>query len=136
MIEFESRRLVTPTINLSALIDVAFILVIFIVLIANFHKIRELDISLPESETAGMADPTSLIITVPATGPFDVQGRTVEPEELRAVLKEMRPAFTSVLLVADQAASIQRAVTVLSDAQAIGFSSVGIATQAPSEVSR
>ncbi len=127
--EFETQRRPTPSINLSALIDVAFILVIFIVLAANFDRIRALKVKLPEADASASADASGLVITVPATGPVDIQGTKVGIEAVRAKLRAMKPRYDSVLLVADQAASIQRAVRILGDAQAVGFESVGIATQ-------
>jgi biopolymer transport protein ExbD len=127
--KFETRHRTTPMINLAALIDVVFILVIFIVLGANFNRIQALDVSIPEAESSGEADVESLVITIPAAGAIDTRGEKVELEELRNVLQAMAFRFDTILLVADQSASVQRVVQILSDAQAAGFTSVSIATQ-------
>ena len=129
MMEFETRQRVTPNINLSALMDVAFILVIFIVLIANFNRMAELEVALPESDAQGDVDPKALMVTVPAQGPVVIQGKSIALEQVRQELTGLKGRFEKVLLMADQDSSIQRAVKILSDAQAIGFKSVGIATQ-------
>ena len=127
--EFETRQRVTPNINLSALMDVAFILVIFIVLIANFNRIAELEVALPESDAQGEVDPKALMVSIPVEGPIRIQDRAVPMENVRAELSKLQTRFDKVLLMADQNSSVQRAVKILSDAQAIGFKSVGIATQ-------
>ncbi|CAE6518501.1 Biopolymer transport protein ExbD [Nitrosomonas nitrosa] len=129
--KFETRQRITPTINLAALIDVVFILVIFIVLGANFHRIQTLDVSIPEAESANEAEIESLVITIPVTGAIEVAGEKVELSELRRELQSKASRYKTVLLVADRSVPVQRVVTILSDAQAVGFTSVSIATQAP-----
>ena len=82
MMEFETRQRVTPNINLSALIDVAFILVIFIVLIANFNRIAELEVALPESDVQGEVDPKALMISIPVQGPVTIQDKAIPLEQV------------------------------------------------------
>ncbi|HNP52457.1 MAG TPA: biopolymer transporter ExbD [Nitrosomonas nitrosa] len=129
--KFETRQRITPTINLAALIDVVFILVIFIVLGANFHRIQTLDVFIPEAESANEAEIESLVITIPVAGAIEVAGEKVELSELRQELQSKASRYKTVLLVADRSVTVQRVVTILSDAQAVGFTSVSIATQAP-----
>lgn len=129
--KFEIRHRTPPMINLAALIDVVFILVIFIVLGANFQRIQTLEVSIPEAESSSEAELASLVITIPVTGAISVQGEKVELGELRNVLRPMIARYETVLLVADQAASVQRAVQIMSDVQTVGFTSVSIATQRP-----
>lgn len=131
--EFDSRRRVTPSINLSALIDVAFILVIFIVLIANFRHPNDLAVTLPEASSSSSSD-SDLIISIPVAGPLRIQGKPVDAAELREVLQLLRPKFQAILLMADEAATVQRAVQVMDEAQGLGYSSVGIATQGMSRL--
>jgi biopolymer transport protein ExbD len=129
--KFETRDNAPPTINLTPLIDCVFILVIFIVLGANFHRIQALEVSIPEAKSSSKADTESLVITIPVTGAIDVQGKKVELDELKNVLQSMVSRFETVLLVADQSVSVQRMVQILSDAQVAGFIAVSIATQNP-----
>ncbi len=134
--EFETRKRTEPAINLTALIDIVFILVIFVVLGANFHHIRAMDVSIPTTDSdslVGKADPGSLIITIPVSGPVNVQGRQVTLDDLRGVLGSLKPGFNSVLLMSDRSVSVQRAIKILGDAQAVGFKSVSVATQNSTE---
>ncbi|MBX3629552.1 MAG: biopolymer transporter ExbD [Nitrosomonas sp.] len=127
--EFETHRRITPNINLAPLVDVIFILVIFIVLGANFHRIQTLDVSIPVAEASGQSDPRSLVITIPVSGQLDLMGEKIDPDDLRNELRTKVADFESVLLVADQSVPVQRVVQILSDAQVAGFVSVSIATQ-------
>lgn len=129
--KFETRQRTPPAINLTALIDCVFILVIFIVLGANFHRIQTLEISIPEAESSSEAEVESLVITIPVAGAIDVQGERVELGELRNMLQPLVSRYETVLLMADQSAPVQRVVQILSDAQAVGFTAVSIATQKP-----
>lgn len=131
MMEIETRKRTTPNISLAALVVVVFILVIFIVLGANFHRIQTLDVSIPVAESPRQADARSLVITIPETGHLDILGKKIDLDNLKRELRTKVAAFESVLLVADQSAPVQRVVQILSDAQAAGFVSVSIATQEP-----
>lgn len=131
MIEFKTRKRATPNINLAALVDVVFILVIFIVLGANFHRIQTLDVSIPVAESTGQVKSRSLVITIPASGQLDLQGKKIDPIALKDELRAKTVDFDSVLLLADQLAPVQRVVQILSDVQMVGFVSVSIATQEP-----
>lgn len=127
--EFDTPKRDTPSINLSALIDIAFILVIFVVLAANFQRIRNIDVNLPTSTAAKSADPKALVIGVPPNGALRVDGKATSLRELARALQPLKSRYTSVLIVADKTASVQRAITVLGQVQAAGFKAASIATQ-------
>jgi biopolymer transport protein ExbD len=127
---FEAKRR-KPAVNLSALIDIAFILVIFIVLGATFERIQDIEVTLPEANATSPADSTGLQITVHADGSVDVDGTTVAASAVRDRLVPLALDHDSLLLVADRDASVQAAVQVLADAQTVGFKSVSIATKKP-----
>lgn len=129
--EFETRQRQTPVVNLSALIDIAFILVIFIVLAANFDRLKNLEVTLPQAEADADVEPESLRVVVPTEGPVRLEDKQVAWNDVRQALAQRAERFTSVLLVADEQASMQRAVKILGDARAAGFDAVGIATRRP-----
>ena len=132
MIEFETRRRAPPVINLSALIDIAFILVIFIVLGATFQRVEGVEIDLPQVDSKQTLDQEALVITVPRSGPLRFGEREVALDRVVEELRRARQTHDSVVLLADREAAIQRAVGVLVDAQKAGFRAVSIATRPPS----
>ncbi len=131
MIDLELPRRTNPEINLSALIDIMFILVIFIVLAATFDRVRAVDVELPSSNAPNRVDDKALVVTIPRDGPLRLGDRIVDLDHVRAELQRERTAHSTVVLLADRDANVQRAVQVLTDAQAAGFTSVSIATRDP-----
>ena len=127
--QFESFRRESSTINISALIDVVFILLIFVVLAANFDRIREMNVVLPSAEQTRETSPEALVLTIPADGLMRLLEEEVRPEELRARLAALRGQYEALLLVSDGRVNLERAVKVFDEASAAGFSSVSIATQ-------
>jgi biopolymer transport protein ExbD len=129
--QFESHRRPAPTINLSALIDVVFILVIFVVLAANFDRIRNLDVTLPEAEAASLAQAESTSITIRSDGSLAIDDAPVSDEDLRERLAERGDPSEPVIIFADGDVAFERAVWVLGEASSAGFSNVSIATRQP-----
>lgn len=133
MIEFETRRRAPPVINLSALIDIAFILVIFIVLGATFQRVEGVEIDLPNADAKQALDHEALVITVPRSGRLRFGEREVSEDRVIEELRHARADHDAVVLLADREAAIQRAVRVLVDAQTAGFRTVSIATRPPQQ---
>jgi biopolymer transport protein ExbD len=128
-VEFESFSRPEPKINVSALLDVVFILLIFVVLAANFDRIREMNVLLPGAESSSPAQAEALILTVPHDGPLLLAGEVVTLENLRARLLELRPDYEVLLLVGDGRVDLAMAVRIFDEASAAGFESVSIATE-------
>ena len=127
--EFETRKRYTPSINLTALMDIAFILVIFIVLAANFHRIENLEINLPQASGSQMKQKDALKVMLFKNGFVFINDQKVSWPKVRSVLKQYLARFNRVVLITDQETPIQKAVKVLSDAQQLGFKSVNIAVK-------
>ncbi len=127
--EFESFRRPQPTINVSALLDVVFILLIFVVLAANFDRLREMEVVLPGADAETPARTDALVLTVPVDGPMLLKGDPVELEGLRGPLSDLRADYEVLLLVSDGRVDLERAVKIFDEASAAGFESVSIATQ-------
>ena len=129
MIDFTSGEEERPRVNLSALIDVAFILVIFIVLTATYRDDRDLTVDLPQSDRVPQQEATGLHVTVHADGRVEILDEMLEPAAVYERLRALSQQHESVVLIADRAASVEAAVAVLADARAAGFASVAIATK-------
>ena len=129
MFELESRKRPMPELNLSAMMDIAFILVIFIVLGATFQRVRVVDVELPSADAKADPDNEGLVVTVPKQGPVKFGTREVSDADLPAALQEARRSHEAILLLADRDAAVQRAVELLVLAQAQGFATVSIATK-------
>lgn len=129
--EFVTAKRNPPEVNLSALIDIAFILVIFVILAASFDRIDVLGLNLPQSSSESPAQREALEIKVPETGPILIEGRPFAGRtELVRELTRLREHHSSIVLLTDGEADIQKAITVMDAAQSAGFQSASIATHA------
>ena len=127
--QFESFRREQPRINISALIDVVFILLIFVVLAANFDRIREMNVVLPTAEQATETSPDPLVLTVPLDGPMLLDDDPVDSAELPHRLSQKAGAHDVLVLVGDGGIDLDRTVELFDQAAAAGFESVSIATR-------
>ena len=128
-IQFDIRRRHRPAVNLTAFMDIAFILVIFIVLAANFHRIENLEVNLPDAQGSKVARREVLKIILPKNGSIDIGGQKVSVSEAYSVLEKYIGKFEKVLLLTDRDTPVERAVRILADANRVGFKSVGIAVR-------
>lgn len=127
--QFESFRRAPLTPNLTALVDVVFILVIFVVLVANFQRSASIDVALPSSDSEQRTTPSALTVTLDATSQVHVRGEHIASEQLAATLERLRPNHDALLVEADKSVAVADLVTVLGDAARAGFHDVAIATE-------
>ena len=127
--QFESFQRQQPRINISALIDVVFILLIFVVLAANFDRIREMNVLLPTSEEATETSAEALVLTVPLDGSMLLDDEPVADDALPEQLRAKRGDFDVLVIVGDGGIDLDRTVKIFDQAAAAGFESVSIATR-------
>ena len=124
---FRSGHRESPDINLTPLIDVVFLLLIFFMVSTTFERASELAIELPRS-TADTKPETEAVIEigVDAEGRFYLNGRQLVNTQLATVREAMREAAGEeasppVVVNADAAAPYQAVVTVMDAARQLGF---------------
>lgn len=79
------------TIELTPIIDMVFLLLIFFLVATTFHQTeREMKIALPVSSSAGpiSAAMREIIINVRDDGQIIVSGHSVEPDDLKAMIQQ------------------------------------------------
>jgi len=129
--KLKRRQRAIPHLNLSPLIDVIFILLIFVVLVARFVDEERMDVTLPSAAAGRPAEVDALMLTVTASGQVFVEEREVGELELEEALDEGARRYRRAVLVADQDTQLQVAVDVLSAAKLAGFEAVAVATRPP-----
>lgn len=131
---FSRRRADEPEINVTSLIDVVLLLVIFFMVTSTFVQDGRIRVRLPEAgavpEKPGAG---SVTIIVAADGSYRVNGRALvrnTADTLRAALAKVEPEARSkaVTIRADARASHQSVVTAMDVAGRLGFAQVNIAT--------
>jgi len=130
------RRTEEPEINVTSLIDVVLLLVVFFMLSSNFTAEGRLRIRLPQvnNQAQERVAPDALVVSVSATGAYLVNGRELvnsSPDTLRAaILKSSAAAARTapVTIRADGRASHQSVVTAMDVLGHLGFTQMNVAT--------
>jgi biopolymer transport protein ExbD len=129
------RAKTQPEVNLTSLIDVVLLLLIFFMVSTSFVKQSQINISLPEAErsTSVEAPPEQIDIMITATGVYLVNGRELinnRPETIRNALQKVSAGRNNMPMTisADADARHQHVVTAMDIAGRLGFTQISIAT--------
>ena len=104
-----------PSINITPLIDVMFLLLIFFMVSSTFREDLAIDITLPKAESAAIQDITAKEIVVDRAGVAYFEGRAVSEQELREALAAVLADDPGAALVlrADGQADFGRVLRVI-----------------------
>lgn len=122
-------------VNLTPLIDVVFLLLIFFMVSTTFTKETSLSLDLPEaSSQSSRASDTQIEITITQGGDFALNGVSLinkKDDTLRAALEKVSEGDSAIPLVitADSATPHQSVVTALDVAGQLGFAKLSITTK-------
>ena len=124
-----------PEVNLTSLIDVVLLLLIFFMVSTSFVKQSQISIRLPEAENSQVVEeiPDQLDIMITEQGTYLVNGRELvnnRPETIRNALQKLSGGNTALPLTisADANARHQYVVTAMDVAGKLGFVQISIAT--------
>ena len=130
------------SINITPLIDVVFLLLIFFMITTTFNRETRLQLTLPKTQVELMeSQPAQIEIVVAKDGKYTVNGRGLldrRTETLRQVLEleSQGDLNIPVLLIADAEATHQSVITVMDVVGQSGFLRLNIATQRPEEIEK
>jgi len=138
-VKFRRSRKPDSGINLTPLIDVVFLLLIFFMVTTTFTQETRLLISLPEAggETVD-AEPESLELTIDKEGNYALNGQSLINRDIKTIMAALKDASACnrdlpVVITADAESSHQAVVTAMDAAGKLGFNQLQIATQQPNE---
>ena len=124
-----------PEVNLTSLIDVVLLLLIFFMVSTSFVKQSQIAINLPEVDSAAIVEetPQQIDIMITETGTYLVNGRELinnRPETIRNALQRVSGGDNTLTLTisADANAKHQHVVTAMDVAGRLGFVQINIAT--------
>ena len=122
-----SRR-ARAELDITPLIDVLFMLIIFFVLTANFLQ-GKIEVDLPQGETASEIGESPLLLTVRKDGVVLWDGREAASEELASLAADAVADKREVLLAGDKEAPYGAVARVLEILRREGLDSAGLALQ-------
>jgi biopolymer transport protein ExbD len=134
-VKLNLRPRIQPEVNLTSLIDVVFLLLIFFMVSTSFVKQSQITISLPEAESSSVAEevPEQIDIMITAEGTYLVNGRELinnRAETIRNTLQKVSGGNNELPLTisADANARHQDVVTAMDVSARLGFTKINIAT--------
>jgi biopolymer transport protein ExbD len=123
------RRRAESEVNLTPMLDVVFIMLIFFIVTASFVKEAGIDISRPGAATAVRKERGNILIAITANDQIWMNRRQVDPRALRANIERMHAENPqgSVVIQADKEAKTGLLVQVMDAARMAGVKNVSLA---------
>ncbi|MBW3566380.1 MAG: biopolymer transporter ExbD [Proteobacteria bacterium] len=118
-------------IDMTPMLDIVFIMLIFFVVTASFVKESGIDVNRPEAETAVKQDRANIFIAIDAKGVIWIDNRRVDAAQVRANIERLHAENPqgSVVIQADEQAVTKQLVTVMDAARAAGVFNISIAAR-------
>jgi len=132
--KFRSRRRSPPEVNLTSLIDVVFLLLLFFMVSATFEKLGRMQVELPQAQpnVEQEQQPDRITVTVDTEGQFFVNDRELVNTDIETVKRALVSVAGErrdlpLVISADGRAPHQAVVTVMDAASQIGLARVSFA---------
>jgi len=124
-----NRKKNESEVNLTPMLDVVFIMLIFFIVTASFVKESGIEISRPGASTATRKEKGNILVAITANDQIWMNRRQVDPRALRANIERMHAENPqgSVIIQADVNAKTGLLVKVMDAARAAGVKSVSLA---------
>lgn len=117
-------------VNLTPMLDVVFILLIFFVVTATFIKEAGIDVNRPEAVTDSPVDGAGILVAISADDEIWIDGRSVDVRALRANIERLHAETPKggIVIQADGQSTNKRFVQVMDAARQAGIYDIAIAT--------
>ena len=118
-------------INLTPMLDVVFIMLIFFIVTANFIKEPGLEVNRPDSDTSEIQENAAILIAIGNNDEIYMDGRRIDVRQVKAnVLKLLADnPQGSVVIQADEAASADAIIQVMDGARDAGVFDISLAAE-------
>lgn len=118
-------------VNMTPMLDVVFILLIFFIVTASFVKEAGIDVNRPEAATAVKKDKANILVAISDKGEIWINKRRIDVRAVQANVERLKaenPQGT-VVIQADKKATTEVLIQVMDAARAAGVFDVSIAAQ-------
>lgn len=109
------------TVDLTPMLDVIFIMLIFFIVTATFIKETGVDVNRPDANTADQKDNTTVLVAINADNSVWIDNRRVDVRTVRANIERLHAENPEggVVIQADELATIKTFTTVLDAAREV-----------------
>jgi biopolymer transport protein ExbD len=134
-VKLTTNKQEAPDVNLTPMIDVVFLLLLFFMVSTSFIRESSLKVDLPEATGEAMVEQNEPIdIIINSAGNFTINqtvlldnSREAVSEALKAAVGEQADPY--IIISADADTDYQNIVTAMDTAQALGYSRLTLATR-------
>ncbi len=120
----------SAALNLTPLIDMVFILLIFFAVNSTFVKVTGVEVDQPVARSAELQPKANILIAVTETGDVWIDKKKVDLRRIRGVVERMllESPDASVVVLSDQESRTRHVVEVIDQARLAGAARVALAT--------
>ena len=118
-------------INLTPMLDIVFIMLIFFIVTTSFIKESGIDVNRPTAQTAERKEQGNIIISIRADGEVWIDKRAVDIRAVRANVARLHAEnpLGSVIIAADRDTKTYQLVEVMDQVRLAGITNASIATE-------
>lgn len=118
-------------IDLTPMLDVVFIMLIFFIVTASFIKEAGIDVTRPTAETATKQDKANIFIALSPDGQIWIDRKRIAPAQLGTVIEKLKAESPqgAVVIQADRESRTEQLMQVMDAARDAGISDVAIAAE-------
>ena len=118
-------------VNVTPMLDVVFIMLIFFIVTASFVKEAGIDVNRPDAATAERKERGNILVAITESGQIWINKRQVDPRAVRANIERMHAENPqgSVVIQADENSKNGLLVQVMDAARLAGVYEVSIAAE-------
>ncbi|MCH9003926.1 MAG: biopolymer transporter ExbD [Proteobacteria bacterium] len=117
-------------INLTPMLDVVFIMLIFFIVTATFIKEAGIQIERPDTVSADMQEDAAILIAISANDEIWIDRKERDPRAIREVIERLHAENPkgSIVIQADEDSTNEMLVIIMEAAKAAGVSNIAIAS--------
>lgn len=118
-------------IDLTPMLDVVFIMLIFFIVTASFIKEAGIEVNRPEASTATPKKNVNILVAVSPTNEIWIDKRRIDKRAVRSVIERMHAENPkgAVVIQADNESNTETVAAVIDAARAAGVYDVSLATE-------
>ncbi len=118
-------------INLTPMLDVVFIMLIFFIVTASFIKESGIEVNRPSAVTAVVKEKGNILVAITAAGQIWIDRRQIDPRAVRANIERLHAENPqgSVVIQADKDSTTEMLIQVMDAARQAGVYNVSIAAR-------
>ena len=118
-------------INLTPMLDVVFIMLIFFIVTASFIKESGIDVNRPDAPTSERVEDANILVAISSNDEIYMDRRLIDPRAVRANIERMHAENPkgSVVIQADERATADAIIKVMDQSRDAGVYAISLASE-------